>query len=409
MNDLDWMKGTLCILMAGGRGERLYPLTKDYAKPAVRFGGIYRIIDFTLSNCLNSHIRKVYVLTQYRSVSLERHIRLGWNIFNHELGEFIECVPPQLVHTDHVYRGTADSLYQNIQLLQMERPERVLILSGDHVYKMNYNAMIKYHVDKGADLTVAGVEVPIKEAGAFGVMGCDDEYRIVDWEEKPKHPRSVPGNPEKAFVSMGVYVFNTEVLVKRLYADVKKTTSSHDFGKDIVPAMVKPTRVFVYGFHEPIEHSRSYWKDIGTLDAYWEANMDLTLASPQCNLYEKSWPIRTYQPQVPPAKTVSENSRRVGSVVDSVISGGCVVSGGKVIRSVLSPRVRVEAGAVVEDSVLLEGVTVGRGAKVKRAIVDQEVQIPESYTIGHDPRQDEKLFTISPGGVVAVPRGIALT
>ncbi len=408
MNKLDWIKGTLCILMAGGRGERLYPLTRDFAKPAVRFGGIYRIIDFTLSNCLNSHIRKVFVLTQYRSVSLERHIRLGWNIFNHELDEFIECVPPQLVHSDHVYRGTADSLFQNIQLLQLERPERVLILSGDHVYKMNYNAMVEYHVNKGADLTVAGVEVDRQEAGAFGVIGCNDEYRIIDWEEKPKDPKSVPGKPDKSFVSMGVYVFNTEVLVKQLFADVKKRSSSHDFGKDIVPAMVKTNKVQVYGFTEPIDRTRSYWKDIGTLDAYWEANMDLVAPVPQCNLYEKQWPIRTYQPQVAPAKTVSESPRRVGSVLDSVISGGCLVSGAKVVRSVLSPNVSVGGSSVVEDSVLLDGVQVGRGARIRKAIVDQDVSIPDGFTIGHDAEEDRKRFTISPGGVVVVPRGVVL-
>lgn len=402
------MKDTLCILMAGGKGERLYPLTKRQAKPSVRFGGIYRIIDFTLSNCLNSNIRKIYVLTQYRSVSLDRHIRMGWSIFNHELGEFIECVPPQQRNVDRWYRGTADSIYQNIYILQRERPKRVLILSGDHIYKMNYNDMLAFHMEKNAELTVGGVEVPRNEATAFGVIGCDDDFRIVDWEEKPKNPKSVPGKPDKSFASMGVYIFNTEVLVKKVIADAKNQSSSHDFGKNVVPDMVASNRVFVHSFSEPGTLSGRYWRDIGALDAYWEANMDLCSQTPQCNLYDKDWPIRTYQEQVPPARIVRHGNGPLGEVTNSLISGGCVVAGGWVRYSVLSNGVQVFEDAVVEESVMLDSSIVGRGAQVRKAIIDSEVVVPDGFVIGHDPVEDRKRFTISPSGVVIVPRGISL-
>ncbi len=348
------MKKTLCILLAGGKGERLYPLTKARAKPSVRFGGIYRIVDFTLSNCLNSDIRRIYVLTQYRSVSLDRHIRLGWSIFNHELGEFIECIPPQQRNVDRWYRGTADSIYQNIHILQRERPERVLILSGDHVYKMNYNDMLAFHLEKQAELTVAGVEVDRKLASAFGIIGSDDEFRIVDWEEKPKDPKPVPGKTDVSFVSMGVYIFNTETLVKNVIADAKNSASSHDFGKDVVPAMIGKNGVYVHNFKEANNEEGRYWRDIGTLDAYWSANMDLCEKDPPVNLYDPEWLIRTYQEQVPPARTVSTTQSRSdllkGTTLNSIISGGCIVSG-TVSHSVLSPSVRLGPESLVEDSV----------------------------------------------------------
>ncbi len=408
------MKKTLCLLMAGGKGERLYPLTRDLAKPAVRFGGIYRIIDFTLSNCLNSNIRRIYVLTQYRSVSLDRHIRLGWNIFNHELDEFIECVPPQMRNVDRWYRGTADSIYQNIHILQQERPERVLILSGDHVYKMDYNQLLKSHLEREADLTVAGVEMDRSKASAFGIIGCNEEFRIVDWAEKPARPKAVPGKPDKSFVSMGVYIFDTEALVRNVIADAKDKSSNHDFGKNIVPRMIKENRVFVYGFREAANSESTYWRDIGTIDAYWEANMDLVSLQPQCDLYDPRWPIRTYQEQVPPARTVVVGAAAQGEasqalqVVDSIISGGCVVAGGTVIRSVLSPNVHVGEDSRIGDSVLLDGVRVGRRARVRKAIVDQDVFIPDGFSVGFDPEQDGKRFTISDGGVVIVPKRIKL-
>lgn len=406
------MKKTLCILMAGGKGERLYPLTKARAKPSVRFGGIYRIVDFTLSNCLNSDIRRIYVLTQYRSVSLDRHIRLGWSIFNHELGEFIECIPPQQRNVDRWYRGTADSIYQNIHILQRERPERVLILSGDHVYKMNYNDMLAFHIEKHAEMTVAGVEVDRKLASAFGIIGSDDEFKIVDWEEKPKNPKPVPGKPDVSFVSMGVYIFNTDTLVKSVIADAKNSSSSHDFGKDVVPAMIGKNRVYVHNFKEANNEEGRYWRDIGTLDAYWAANMDLCEQDPPVNLYDPEWLIRTFQEQVPPARTASTGDSKSGflngTVLNSIISGGCIVSGGTVSHSVLSPSVRVGAGSLVEDSVLLDHVTIGARAKIRKAIVDHEVHIPDDFVIGYDPAKDRERFSISPGGVVIVPRGISL-
>jgi glucose-1-phosphate adenylyltransferase len=408
------MKNTLCILMAGGRGERLYPLTKDAAKPAVRFGGIYRIIDFTLSNCLNSDIRRIYVLTQYRSVSLDRHIRLGWNIFNHELDEFIECIPPQLRNVDRWYRGTADSIYQNIHILQRVRPNNVLILSGDHVYKMDYNHMLRFHMENNADVTVAGVEVDRSTASAFGVIGCDEDFRITSFDEKPTNPPAVPGKPDKSFVSMGVYIFRTEELVKGVISDAKDHASDHDFGKNILPRMVEGKRVYVHRFHDPTDPGNTYWRDIGTLDAYWEANMDLTSVVPQCNLYDQRWPIRTYQEQLPPMKTVFAGGEgmaadRVGQALDSVIAGGCIVSGGKVIRSVLCPSVRVNSFSLVEDSVVLDGVQIGRRAQIRKAIIDKDVVIPENFAIGIDPEEDKKRFTVSPGGITIVPRGISLS
>jgi glucose-1-phosphate adenylyltransferase len=409
----DLMKDTLCILMAGGKGERLYPLTKTRAKPSVRFAGIYRIVDFTLSNCLNSNIRRIYVLTQYRSLSLDRHIRLGWNIFNHELGEFIECVPPQQRNVDRWYRGTADSIYQNIYILQRERPKRVLILSGDHVYKMNYNDMLAFHIEKGAQLTVAGVEAPRSQAGAFGVIGCDNDYRITTFEEKPADPKHVPGKPDTSFVSMGVYIFETEALVRQVISDAKKFGSSHDFGKDVVPGMIDSGKVFVHDFKEANNEESRYWRDIGTLDAYWEANIDVSSANPNCNLYDPQWPIRTYQEQVPPAKIVkptedSLNDGRNSNVVDSIISGGCVIRGSSVSRSVLSPNVSIDCGSVVEESVLLDGAAVGKGARLKKVILDHQVVIPDGFTIGYDVEEDGRRFSISPAGVVVVPKGISL-
>jgi glucose-1-phosphate adenylyltransferase len=410
----DDMRNTQCILMAGGKGERLYPLTKARAKPSVRFGGIYRIVDFTLSNCLNSGMRRIYVLTQYRSLSLDRHIRLGWSIFNHELDEFIECVPPQQRNVDRWYRGTADSIFQNVYLLQRERPERVMILSGDHVYKMNYNHMLEFHMEKQAHLTVAAVEVNRTEATGFGVIAVDEESRIVGWEEKPADPKPMPGKPDKALASMGVYIFDTETLVKSVIADAKNPNSSHDFGKDVVPKLMETHRVYVHSFREPHDPEGRYWRDIGTLDAYWAANMDICSAAPQCNLHDTQWPIRTYQEQVPPARIVTSPADGNGAgpddgtVINSLISGGCVLSGGNVARSVLSRNVRLEAGSLVEDSVVLDNVHVSRGAKIRKAIIDQDVVVPEGFAVGHDPEFDRSRFTISPDGVVIIPRGMVL-
>lgn len=404
------MLPVLTIIMAGGRGERLYPLTRDRAKPAVMFGGIYRIIDFTLSNCLNSGIRQIYLLTQYSNASLERHLKLGWNFFNRELGEFIESIPPQYRTENQWYVGTADCIFQNINLLQREKPERVLILSGDHIYKMDYQDMIQFHVDSGAEVTVAAAEIPKRQAAEMGVMAVDKSFRISKFLEKPSDPPTMPGRDDVSLVSMGVYIFNTHKLVRELILD-SKTNSEHDFGKNILPDMVKRNeKVYGYPFKDKNQKKAKYWRDIGSLDSYWEANMDLVNVNPEFNLYDQEWQIRTYQGQYPPAKTVFDNEKesRVGQVLDSLVSAGCVISGGRVERSVLSPQVRVNSYARVEQSILMEGVDIGRHAHVHRAIIDENVKVPAGFQIGINPKEDARLFSITPGGITVVPSGIIL-
>ena len=399
------LKTTLTMLLAGGQGERLYPLTRDRAKPAVPFGAIYRIIDFTLSNCVNSNLRRIYVLTQYKSSSLDRHLRLGWNIFNPELGEFLYTIPPQQQLSETWYRGTADAIYQNIYTLEQERPPRVLILSGDHVYKMDYSRLLHFHEEKEADLTVACVEMSREQARQLGVMEIDAEARIVGFEEKPQDPKPVPGAPDRSLVSMGVYVFRTETLVRSVVEDAKQNTA-HDFGKNIIPDLVKRGRVFAFKFHDENRKEVQYWRDIGVIDTYWEANMDLVGADPLFNLYDSAWPIRTYQEQYPPAKTVSSGEAAGGRLLNSLVAGGCVIAGGRVERSVLSYGVRVHDRAGVEDAILMEGVDVGRGAQVRRAIIDKDVIIPPGCRIGHDPEHDRRRFTITEGNIVVVPKGL---
>ncbi|HZN55225.1 MAG TPA: glucose-1-phosphate adenylyltransferase [Candidatus Polarisedimenticolaceae bacterium] len=397
----------LAIVMAGGQGERLYPLTRDRGKPAVPFGGIYRVIDFTLSNCLNSGLRKVYVLTQYKSGSLERHVRVGWGPrFNHELDEWIQCVPPQLRVGQRWYQGTADAVYQNIYLLEQERPRTVMVLSGDHVYKMDYSKMLAHHEGTGAVATVAAVEVPIEDASAFGVLAVDDASRITAFQEKPETPSPVPERPDTALVNMGVYVFDTESLVRALTADARRD-SRHDFGHDILPSLVETNKLFVYRFVDENRKDTAYWRDIGTLDSYYEASMDLVAVEPVFNLYDKSWPIRSMVSQLPPAKTVfaqEEPGGRLGIILDSLVSGGVIVSGGRVERSILGPEVRVNSYARVVDSVLMDGVDVGRRARVARAIVDKGVRIPADFIVGEDAEEDKRRFTVTPGGVVVIPR-----
>jgi glucose-1-phosphate adenylyltransferase len=404
------MLSTLTLIMAGGRGERLYPLTRDRAKPAVRFGGIYRIIDFTLSNCLNSGIRQVYLLTQYNSVSLERHLKLGWSFFKHELGEFIESIPPQYRAENRWYAGTADSIFQNINLLEQEKPKQVLILSGDHIYKMDYQEMIKFHIDTRAEVTVGAAEIPKRQASQMGVIVVDDSYRVRQFLEKPKDPPPVPGKSRVSLVSMGVYIFNTPKLVRELIRD-SKANSEHDFGRNILPDMVaRKEKVFGYPFKDKNRKKAKYWRDIGSLDSYWEANMDLVSVSPEFNLYDWEWPVRTYQGQYPPAKTVFANEKegRVGQVLDSMVSGGCVISGGKVNRSILAPDVRINSFASVEESILMERVKVGRNARIRRAIIDKDVDIPPGFQIGFDSEEDAKRFSITEGGITVVPSGIIL-
>ena len=397
----------LAVILAGGRGERLYPLTRDRAKPAVPFGGIYRIIDFTLSNCINSDIRHIYALTQYKSTSLHRHIQLGWSILASPLGEFIEVIPAQQRIDDQWYQGTADAIYQNFYTLQEERPDVVLILSGDHIYKMDYRKMIAFHLEKKAELTVAAIRMDRRLSKEFGVIEIDPNWRITGFQEKPEEPRTVPGDSEGILASMGVYVFNTEILVRRLIEDTR-SDSDHDFGKNIIPMMIRKDPVFAFDFALGDQGGTGYWRDVGTIEAYFDATMDLISVTPQFNLYDLQWPILTYQPPYPPAKTIHAEESRIGTAVNSILSNGCIISGGSVRRSVLSPRVRVHSFAEVEDSILFEGVDIGRSAKIRRTIVDKDVHIPEGMTIGTLLDEDAKRFTVTDSGIVVIPKWMKL-
>jgi len=401
----------LTFIMAGGKGERLYPLTRDRTKPAVPFGGIYRIIDFTLSNCINSGLRNIYVLTQYKSASLHRHIRLGWNILSSELGEYIELLPAQQRVSDTWYLGTADAIYQNLYTLEIEKskPAEVLILAGDHVYKMNYYTMLDFHRQVNADLTVGVVEVEKEKAAHLGVVEVDSLDRVMGFQEKPSKPKTIPHQPDKIYASMGIYVFRHEAIERLLFEDSKRNDSTHDFGKDIIPQMLKKgLKVAVFNFIDENRKEAKYWRDIGTIDAYYEANMDLVQVDPVFNLYDNEWPIRTYQEQFPPAKTVfsgDEITGRVGLVLDSIVSGGCIVSGGRLQRSIVSPNVRINSYSQVYDSILMEGVNVGRYAKIKRAIIDKDVNIPKGVVIGYDLEEDKKKFHVTESGIVVVAKG----
>jgi len=397
----------LAIILAGGRGERLYPLTRDRAKPAVPFGAIYRIVDFSLSNCLNSNIRHVYALTQYKSTSLHRHIQLGWSILCAPLGEFIEVIPAQQRVDEEWYQGTADAIYQNMYILQDERPNLVLVLAGDHIYKMDYRKMIAHHVEMKADLTIGAIRMDRRFSREFGVIEIDPSWRIVGFQEKPAEPRTIPGDPEGILASMGIYVFNIETLVRRLIDDTR-SDSSHDFGKDIIPSMIGKDQIFAFDFGKGDQGGTGYWRDVGTLEAYFDANMDLISVTPQLNLYDPQWPILTYQAPYPPAKTVHAEKERIGTVVNSVISNGCIISGGTVKRSILSPRAHVHSFAEVEDSILFEGVDIGRHAKIRRAIIDKEVHIPQETEIGYNLEEDAKRFTVTSSGIAVVPKWIKL-
>ena len=400
----------LTIILAGGQGERLYPLTKDRAKPAVPFGGIYRIIDFTLSNCLNSGLRKIVVLTQYKSFSLDKHLRLGWNIFNNELNEYIEQIPPQQRISDQWYQGTADAVYQNIYTLGKEQPEMVLILSGDHIYKMDYRNMARFHLENKADLTIACMEVPVNEGKRYGVIKTDEENRIVGFHEKPSEPIPSPNNPEVTLVSMGIYLFNTTTLVKAIIDDAKQDTN-HDFGKNIIPEMIHSKRVYAYPFADGTNNNLNYWRDIGTLDAYWEANMDLVQESPEFNLYDKDWPIRTHQEQNPPAKTTFKKTlpeERTDMILNSIVSGGCIISGAKVEGCILSPDVRVDTNSEIYDSIIMESVRIGENVKIRKAIIDKSVNIPDYMSIGYNREEDSKHFTVTDSGITVVRKEMHL-
>jgi len=403
------MRKVLTFIMAGGKGERLLPLTKDRTKPAVPFGGIYRIIDFTLSNCINSGLRKIYILTQYKSASLQRHIRLGWNFLPSELGQFIELLPAQQRIGSSWYMGTADALYQNLYTLEMDRPDEVLILAGDHIYKMNYYSMIDVHREQNADLTVGVVEVDKSKSRHLGVVEVDAQGRVIGFQEKPANPKTIPGKPDKIFGSMGIYVFNQTVLMRELLEDSKNSNSAHDFGKDIIPQMLKKSmKVMAFNFRDKDKGEDYYWRDIGTIDAYYEANMELIQVNPTFNLYDQEWLIRTFQEQYPPVKTVHSGDKeegRVGLMLDSIVSEGCVVSGGRVQRSILSPNVRINSFSEVYDSILMESVNVGRHAKIKRAIIDKDVSIPQGMVIGFNLEEDKKRFFVSESGIVVVAKG----
>lgn len=395
------------VILAGGKGERLYPLTKDRAKPAVPFAGMYRIIDFTLSNCVNSDLKKIYVLSQYKSHSLNRHIQQGWlSFFSYPMGEFIYDIPAQQRIGNSWYEGTADAVFQNIYSLQHDMPGYTLILSGDHIYQMNYMEMIQFHVRRKADVTIGVAPMPVETASQFGVIKADKGMNVVGFQEKPKKaPFTMPGDESKVMASMGIYVFDTKTLIRKLVEDAKLKSSSHDFGKDIIPRMVKHNKVVVYQFKGIM--GNGYWRDIGTLDAYYEANMDLVSVTPQCNLYHPNWPVHTVYSPFPPAKMVfsgGKDGKRIGMVLDSIICDGAIVSGGKVERSIISPNVRVHSYAEIEDSMLMEGVEIGRNCKIRRTIIDKYVKIPPRTKIGYDPEDDKKRFDVSPGGIVVVSK-----
>jgi glucose-1-phosphate adenylyltransferase len=399
------LRDVVAVLLAGGAGERLYPLTRDRAKPAVSFGGPYRIVDFTLSNCVNSGLRKIFIATQYKAQSLNRHVRLGWSVVNTELGEFVEILPPQKRVGENWYLGTADAVYQNLYIIEREAPRWVIVLSGDHIYKMDYGKMLDVHIARGASLTVGAIEVPVAESRRFGVLEVDEDSRLTGFQEKPTSAAPTPWNPAVCLGSMGVYIFDTAVLVRELVKDAEEGTS-HDFGRDIIPKLVSGgDRVYAYLFWDENKKESKYWRDIGTLDAYYEASMDLIQVDPVFNLYDPDWPLRTYQPQFPPAKFVLNEDGRRGHALDSIVSMGCIISGSEIRRSILGPGVRVHSYCQIDDSIIMPNATVNRHAKIRKALIDRNVEVPRGAVIGYDPVEDRKRHTVSEGGVVVVTPG----
>lgn len=395
---------TMAVIMAGGRGQRLMHLTDHRAKPATPFGGKYRIIDFSLSNCVNSGIRQILVLTQYKAQSLIQHIGRGWGYLHGELGEFIDIVPAQQQLGDSWYRGTADAVYQNLEIIEQHRPETLLILAGDHVYKMDYGPMIAFHKESGADLTIGGVQVPVTEAHEFGVMSVEPDHRVVAFDEKPAHPRSMPGREGIALVSMGIYVVEPAFLRERLERDAERPGSHHDFGRDVIPEAISTARVFAYPFQDIETKAQAYWRDVGTVDAYYRANMELVDVDPELNLYDEAWPIWTYQEQVPSAKFVFDEEGRRGAAINSIVSGGCIVSGATVRNSLLSFNVRVAERSLIMRSVVLPNVAIGRDCHIEQAIIDEGTVIPDGVVIGRDREADARRFYVSEGGVVLVTK-----
>ncbi len=400
------LHNTLVMLLAGGQGERLYPLTRDRAKPGVPFGGNYRIIDFALSNCINSGLRRIQVMTQYKSYSLQRHIRAAWDLFNPVMGEYVDVIPPQQRNVKRWYQGTADAIFQNIYTLEQDRPGYVVILSGDHIYKMDYAKMLDFHLKNDADLTVSCTTVPLADASRLGIAGADESGRITEFVEKPADPPTLPHDPTSSYASMGVYIFSTKSLVRRVIEDMKQDTE-HDFGKNIIPTMVENgDRVFAYPFVDENKGPEVYWRDIGTLASYYEANMDLVQQTPQFNLYDDEWPIHRRHQAGPPAKTVSHGQDRIANAWDCLLGTGTIISGSTVERSILGPRCFVHSWARVEDSVLFDDVEIGRHCVIKRAIIDKHVKIPPGTHIGVDLDVDRKRFTVTDEGVVVIPKNM---
>ncbi|MFC2119724.1 glucose-1-phosphate adenylyltransferase [Bacteroidota bacterium] len=404
------LRETVVMVLAGGQGERLYPLTKVRSKPAVPFGGKYRIIDFALSNCLNSGLRRIYVLTQYKSDSLNAHLFEAWSIFNPELGEFIYTVPPQRKMNNDWYLGTANAIYQNKNLFSNDNKARwVLILGGDHIYKMDYMRLLQDHLVKMADLSIACIDVPQSEAHRFGIVEVDADYRVKSFTEKPEKPSEIPDKPGHSFVNMGIYVFNANVLREVMSEMETNNLKPYDFGKDVIPYMVNNNRpVYAYKFEDENNKEKQYWRDIGTLDSYFSASMDLINISPEFNLYDSNWPIRTHQYQFPPAKTLSHEGERVGRTLNSLICDGSIISGGLVERSVIGANVKINSFAYVTDSILMYNCNVGRHARIRRAIIDKNVVIPEGYEIGFDPVNDKKKFTVTESGIVVIEKNAIL-
>ena len=403
------MRDTLTVILAGGRGSRLEPLTRDRAKPAVPFGGLYRIIDFVLSNCLNSGMRRLLLLTQYKAQSLDRHINLAWRgYFCRELGEFIDVVPPQQRFADSWYQGTADAVYQNIYAIEREQPKDVIILAGDHIYKMNYEPMVEFHRERGADITIGALRVSREEAKQFGVMQTDLDHNVIGFQEKPDDPIGSPDDSNFCLASMGIYVFNSRFLYEQLCDDATFDESDHDFGKNIIPNAIENYKVCAFPFLDENRKQHAYWRDVGTIEAYYEASMDLVGVDPQLNLYDQHWPIRAFQPMLPPPKFVfgSEgNSSRRGEALDSIVCQGAIISGGMVTRSVLGPNVRINSYAQVEGSILFDGVEVGRRCRLRRVIIDKGVRIPPETEIGYDPAADRaRGFTVTDSGLVVIAR-----
>jgi len=395
-------RNTLALIMAGGRGERLKQLTKWRAKPAVPFGGKFRIIDFPLSNCINSGIRRIGVLTQYKSHSLNLHIQRGWGHLRGDFGEFVELLPAQQRIDATWYAGTADSIYQNLDIIRSHKPEFVLILAGDHIYKMDYGAMLAKHVQSEADITVGCIEVSVENATAFGVMGVDDNFRIKSFDEKPEKPATIPGKPDESLCSMGIYIFNTDLLFKLLIHDADTEASSHDFGKDIIPYAIQKYQSYAYPFTDANSGIQSYWRDVGTIDAFWAANLELIGITPELNLYDDKWPIWTSQEQLPPAKFIFDDDQRRGMAIDSMVSGGCIISGARVRHSLLFSNVSVDCYTKIDSSVILPNVTIGKNCRIYHAVIDKGCIIPDGMVIGKDNEQDKKRFHVSPNGVVLV-------